>query len=95
MLRFLFPSITEAVEEFYGQPKQFMSPSIRDIKRLPSGQYHFEITVQVETFEGPYNPPYGLETITMTTDTTSSNYEIRTINYRHQDLVYKTPKHQE
>ncbi|QRF24684.1 DUF3888 domain-containing protein [Alicyclobacillus sp. TC] len=40
---------------------------IRSIKRLCNkGQFDFQTTVQVETWTGPKNPPFGLETIILT-----------------------------
>lgn len=69
LLMMLYPYIDQAIEEYYGKPKQYEEAKIIDIKRLnQKGQYSFEIKVQVRTFEGPHNPPYGLETITMEND---------------------------
>lgn len=81
LLVMLYPYMAQAIEQYYGKPKQFElhTAKIIDIKRFTEkGQFYFEIKVQVRTFEGPHNPPYGFETITMVNDLsgiTITNFE--------------------
>ncbi|MBL4933816.1 DUF3888 domain-containing protein [Clostridium paridis] len=49
--------------------------------------FTFIITVQVVTFVGPHNPPYGIETITIG----ASPYGTRVIDFKHEDE--KLPTH--
>lgn len=44
-----------------------------------------QLTVQVESFEGAHNPPYGLETITFDIPST------RVIKYVHKDIPVDSP----
>ena len=37
-----------------------------EVKRLEQGQYYWETTLKVTTFEGPHNPPYHSYIITFT-----------------------------
>jgi hypothetical protein len=47
---------------------------------VPGGP-DYEVVIQVETFEGPHNPPYGLETITFYV-----RYgQVELINFEHRD----------
>jgi hypothetical protein len=61
LLSRLFPTIDQAITTYYGQRKQFMKPKVLEIKRLQTAQFHFEVIVEVITFEGPHNPPYGTD----------------------------------
>lgn len=63
-----FPDISRAMVVHYGESKQFMCPRIVDLKKRWSGSYLFEVTLEVETFEGPHNPPHDLVTITFRND---------------------------
>lgn len=67
LLRILLPYIDKAIENYYGEPRQFdlWDAKIMNIKRLEPESFNFEITVSVTTFKGPHNPPYGLETVTI------------------------------
>lgn len=80
LLVMLFPYIHKAIEQYYGKNRQFMEPTVIDIKRLESAQYHFKIKVQVITFEGPHNPPYGLETMTIIHDYSG----VHVANFKHE-----------
>ena len=59
----LYQPTAVAVAEYYGEPTQFWLSSILSIQKVEDLQ-NYEVVVQVETFQGPHNPPYGLETIT-------------------------------
>lgn len=63
LLRLLFHPAHEAIEEYYGEPKQYWHGSILSIKKIPDTPY-YEVVMQAETFHGPHNPPYGIETMT-------------------------------
>lgn len=63
LLRLLFNPAREAIEEYYGEPRQYWRDKILSVQRVPnSGNY--KVVMQVETFYGPHNPPYGIETMT-------------------------------
>lgn len=49
------------------------------IKKIPE-RLEYEITVQVETFTGPHNPPRGIETVTILT----SPMGTQVINFKHE-----------
>lgn len=65
ILSSLYPHIRRAIEEYYGESRQYMNAEILDIKK-ENGNY--ELKVRVTTFMGPHNPPYGLETMTIVND---------------------------
>jgi len=69
LLTMLSPYIQQAIADHYGEHRSFglYQAQFKDLKRLcDKGQFYFEGTVVVETWEGPHRPPYGLETITLT-----------------------------
>ena len=63
ILDLLYQPTAAAVAEYYGEPTQFWHPEILSIQKGSVSQDH-EVVIQVETFQGPHNPPYGLETMT-------------------------------
>ncbi|MDP4182918.1 MAG: DUF3888 domain-containing protein [Bacillota bacterium] len=62
LLLILHPYIQESVNKYYGEIRQYDNAKITNIR--PVTLKH-QIKVQVTTFHGPHNPPYGLETITL------------------------------
>lgn len=42
----------------------------------------FYVTVQIQTFEGAHNPPYGEDTITFRI----KGNDVKTIHYKHRDI---------
>jgi hypothetical protein len=58
----LFPYVTEAVDSYYGERKQFWKEKIIDIKE--QGRYRYLVKVQLETFEHSHAPPFGQDLIT-------------------------------
>ncbi len=68
ILSLTYPYISKAIENYYGVPKQFglYDAKILSIKS-PTEHFEFDITIQVRTFTGAHNPPYGIETITVRT----------------------------
>ncbi|MBQ8197935.1 MAG: DUF3888 domain-containing protein [Lachnospiraceae bacterium] len=63
ILDLLYQPTAAAVAEYYGEPTQFWHPEILSIQKVSDSRGH-EVVIQVETFHGPHNPPYGLETMT-------------------------------
>ncbi len=61
----LYPNITEAVNDYFGQPTQWSlaGSQVNYITKL-NANYLYRISITVPTFHGPHNPPYGLETMT-------------------------------
>lgn len=59
----LYQPTAAAVAGYYGEPTQFWHPEILSIQKVADSR-NYEVVLQVETFQGPHNPPYGLETIT-------------------------------
>ncbi|MDS1002082.1 DUF3888 domain-containing protein [Clostridium sporogenes] len=84
LLRILSPYIDKAIENYYGESRQFdlWDVKITNIKRIETGSFNFEITVSVTTFKGPHNPPYGLETVTIKFD----DFGTHIINFNHKSL---------
>ncbi|MFF2907356.1 DUF3888 domain-containing protein [Paenibacillus sp. NPDC057934] len=83
LLSTLNPAIQSAVATYYGSPRLYglYDAKILDVERLQPGRFAFKVTVQVNTFVGPHNPPYGVETMTIAVNTGSS----KVIQYRHED----------
>ncbi|WP_239614705.1 DUF3888 domain-containing protein [Cohnella mopanensis] len=77
LLALITPSVSNALVGFYGSPKLYdlSDTKIVRIERQISGGYVFRMTVVVETFTGPHNPPYGRDTITLMIDTGSVSVE--------------------
>lgn len=63
LIKMLSPYIQQSIKNYYGRNKQFMDDQILDISMY--GPYDVKIKLQVTTFEGPHNPPYGTEVITL------------------------------
>jgi len=63
ILRLLSDPMYDAIDDYFGQPRQYMNDQLLSVRKLPDRPY-YEVVVQVETFYGPHNPPYGLETMT-------------------------------
>ena len=63
ILRLLYHPTAAAVEEYYGEHRQYWRQEVIDIQKIPESPY-YKVIIQVETFHGAHNPPYGLETMT-------------------------------
>ena len=63
ILRLLNQPTTAAVEEYYGGHRQYWRQEVLNVQKVPESPY-YEVVIQVETFYGAHNPPYGLETLT-------------------------------
>ncbi|MBW9144488.1 DUF3888 domain-containing protein [Clostridium sp. CM027] len=81
LLSLLSPYISDEVDKYYGHPKQYdlWDAKISSIKKTPE-MFEYEITVQVETFTGPHNPPMAIETITILT----SPMGTKVVNFKHK-----------
>ncbi len=79
------PYIAKAIENYYGEPRQFdlWDAKILNIKRLNKGSFNFEIIISVTTFKGAHNPPYGLEITTIKIDDSG----ISVIDFKHQKPI--------
>lgn len=81
ILRLLSQPTTDAIYEYYGQYRQYWRPEVLGIQKVPQSPY-YEVIIQVETFYGAHNPPYGLETITFYIDPMG---EARLVHFDHQE----------
>lgn len=79
LLRLLFHPAHDAIEEYYGEPRQFWKDSILSIQKVPDTPY-YEVVMQAETFYGPHNPPYGIET--MTFNVSYGNVELKGFEHK-------------
>ncbi|SDW08650.1 DUF3888 domain-containing protein [Paenibacillus sp. CF384] len=61
----LFKPIENVIRE-YNDERQFMVDDVVEVKHLKPGQYYWEATLKVSTFEGPHNEPYHHYIITFT-----------------------------
>lgn len=84
ILRLLYDSAQKAVNDYYGEVRQFRNAKILSIEAIPNSPY-YKVIMQVETFYGPHNPPYGIET--MTFYVMGGKIELR--NFEHQDKLAK------
>ncbi|MGG4392178.1 DUF3888 domain-containing protein [Priestia megaterium] len=80
MIKLLAGPISKTINKrYYPQTERIL-----DIKRDIENNT-IQLTIQVESFEGAHNPPYGLETITFNIPTT------KVINYVHEDIPTDSP----
>ena len=63
ILRLLYHPTAAAVEEYYGERRQYWRQEVTVVQKIPESPY-YKVIIQVETFHGAHNPPYGLETMT-------------------------------
>ena len=56
---------------------------VKSIQRSVDGEYTFKVTVIYKTYEGPHNPPYGIETLTFMVSV--GNVEL--LHYKHEDVT--------
>jgi hypothetical protein len=66
----LYPYVSEAVGNYYGERKQFWKEKIIDIRELHEiqGRFHFLVKIQLETFQHSHGPPIGQDLITFRVD---------------------------
>lgn len=63
ILRLLFEPASDAIKNYYEEPRQYWRDKLLRVQRAPDLPY-YEVVMQVETFYDPHNPPYGIETMT-------------------------------
>jgi hypothetical protein len=80
LLRLLSDAAHDAIEKYYGEPRQYLDDTILSIRTIPDTSY-YEVVMQAETFYGPHNPPYGIETMTFYI----SYGKVELKKYEHQD----------
>ncbi len=80
ILRLLHQPTAAAVEEYYGEHKQYWRQEVLNVQKVPESPY-YEVVIQVETFHGAHNPPYGLETMTFYIGPLDN---IQLVNFDHQ-----------
>lgn len=82
LLSLLYPYISNAVNEYYNNSKQFdiYDAGILSIKKIGE-KFRFEVVVQIETYTGPHNPPGGIDTITISTGPMGT----KVVNYIHKE----------
>ncbi|WP_239584273.1 DUF3888 domain-containing protein [Aquibacillus albus] len=79
----LVEPISEAIHDYYGESKLWYRSfeKVLDIKK-DERSFIYYITVQVVTFQGPHNPPYGEETIRFQI----KGRDVEVIDYNHRDI---------
>lgn len=83
-LYMIYPYIQDSLIDYYGNPKQFWQHRIIDIRKVEIDyRNYYEITVQLQTFEGAHNPPYGKDTITFRTKEYTTS--LKMIKFKHEE----------
>ncbi|WP_405172766.1 DUF3888 domain-containing protein [Paenibacillus sp. FSL H8-0280] len=84
-LTMLNPYIYREITNYY-QANHMLVPSyglydihVLELKRRTQGGYNFRTVLEVRTFYGPHNPPYGKEIITFEIDPAN----VTMVNYVH------------
>ncbi|PFM90699.1 hypothetical protein COD05_18510 [Bacillus cereus] len=83
VMNLLLEPISKEVENYYKEPKLWDrgSEKILEIKKDEVNSI-FYVTVQIQTFEGAHNPPYGEDTIIFRI----KGNDVKTIHYKHRDI---------
>ena len=81
----LYDDIKTAINEYYDyQPRGYDLYNAEVTKLEPTrGWSNFNVTIEVESFYGPHNPPHALEIMTFKIALAE---EPELINYVHEDL---------
>jgi hypothetical protein len=83
IISLLLDDINKAIQTYYDDPnKSFWKAKIIDLKRIGEGIYEFEVTIELETFEGAHNPPYGKDILVFLRKIEG----IKLIKYQHKQL---------
>ncbi|WP_164670069.1 DUF3888 domain-containing protein [Virgibacillus doumboii] len=79
----LVEPISKAIHNYYGEYKLW-SRSFEKVLKIDKDKHDnlLYVTVQVQTFEGAHNPPYGEETITFRL----KGNEVEVVNFKHRDI---------
>lgn len=85
VIAFLSDDIHEAVNNYNDGELRGLDLYSAKISELESlhGWSNFNVTVEVESFFGPHNPPYGVEIMTFHI---GSDNKPTLINYEHQEI---------
>ena len=81
ILRLMNQSITTTVDDYYGEHRQYWQQNLLSFQKKPQSPY-YGVTLQVETFYGAHNPPYGIETMVFHIGIFG---EIQLASFDHQD----------
>lgn len=81
ILRLLHQPIREAVNDHYDGLRQYWKQEVLSVEKVSQSPY-YQVIIQVETFCGPHNPPYGLETMVFRVDPMGT---VQLIGFDHQD----------
>ncbi len=73
------PQIKEAVDNYYKEPRGFDLTKIEDVKVV--APYEYEVRIQISTYVGAHNPPYGLDVVTIRFKHLSDG---KAVNYEHK-----------
>lgn len=57
------PQIKDAVDKYYGNPRGFDIEKLKDLKVI--APYEYEMKIQISTYIGAHNPPYGTDVATI------------------------------
>lgn len=79
----LYDNIDSVIQTHYGQPTQFAlyDAKILMIERIDNS-FYFDVLIEVPTFHGAHNPPYGIERMRFAIK--PDNVELK--EYRHIDV---------
>lgn len=79
----LYDDIDKAIQDYFGKPTQFAlyDAKITKISQIDN-EFSYKVTIEVPSFNGPHNPPYGLEILTFTI----SPGECKLESYTHKSL---------
>ena len=83
ILRLLYHPTAAAIEEYYGERRQYWRQEVIDVQKIPESSY-YKVIIQVETFYGAHNPPYGIETMTFYIGPLDN---VQLVNFDHQTVV--------
>lgn len=81
ILRLMYQPTVAAIEDYYGEHRQYWRQEILNVQKVPESPY-YEVVIQVETFHGAHNPPYGLETMTFYIGPLN---EVQLVRFDHQE----------
>lgn len=73
--------IREAVNDHYDGLRQYWKQEVLSVEKVSQSPY-YQVVIQVETFCGPHNPPYGLETMAFHIDLMGT---VQLIGFDHRD----------
>lgn len=81
ILRLLYQPTTTAVNDYYGEHRQYWRQEVLSVQKVPESPY-YEVVIRVEAFHDAHNPPYGLETMTFYIGPLD---KVQLISFDHQD----------